>query len=101
MTASQCIAFSVLLTYHEETVIFRACLFVSCLSAVGPLLEGYQSRLFEFSNFERKFEECISRSAVKTKFAQHAHKGKLMVTELKEVMGALLERCRTLRSVEV
>lgn len=63
----------------------------------GPMLEGYQSRLFEFTNFERKFEECISRSAVKTKFAQHSRKGKLMVSELMELMSALLERCRAIR----
>ena len=37
----------------------------------GGLQEGHQARFFEFSNFERKFEECISKSAVKTKFAKH------------------------------
>lgn len=65
--------------------------------SVGPVLEGYQTRLFEFANFERTFEECISRSAVKTKFAQHANMGKQMTTELKEIMDTLLDRCQTIR----
>uniref|UniRef100_A0A8C6UHX4 Mitofusin 2 n=1 Tax=Neogobius melanostomus TaxID=47308 RepID=A0A8C6UHX4_9GOBI len=37
----------------------------------GALAEGFQARMFEFQNFERRFEECISQSAVKTKFEQH------------------------------
>lgn len=65
------------------------------------MLEGYQSRLFEFAQFERTFEECISRSAVKTKFAQHAHKGKLMACELRELMEALLDRSQSLRCVQL
>lgn len=69
----------------------------SLFNIVGPMLEGYQSRLFEFATFERKFEECISRSAVKTKFAQHANKGKQMAQELKLIMDDLLERCQNMR----
>ncbi|XP_028259140.1 mitofusin-1-like [Parambassis ranga] len=34
----------------------------------GALAEGFQDRLKEFQSFERRFEECISQSAVKTKF---------------------------------
>ncbi|ESN93802.1 hypothetical protein HELRODRAFT_87998 [Helobdella robusta] len=42
----------------------------------NQMLEGFQGRLFEFASFERKFEECISQSAVETKFALHADNGK-------------------------
>lgn len=42
----------------------------------GALAEGFQNRYFEFQDFERKFEECISKSAVKTKFEQHSQRGK-------------------------
>lgn len=42
----------------------------------GALAEGFQNRYFEFQDFERKFEECISKSAVKTKFEQHSSRGK-------------------------
>lgn len=42
----------------------------------GALAEGFSTRYFEFQDFERKFEECISKSAVKTKFEQHSSRGK-------------------------
>ncbi|KAL1764395.1 mitofusin-2 [Sigmodon hispidus] len=42
----------------------------------GSLAEGFQVRMFEFQNFERRFEECISQSAVKTKFEQHTIRAK-------------------------
>ena len=42
----------------------------------APVLsEGFQGRYFEFEEFERRFEECISRSAVRTKFEQHTQRG--------------------------
>ncbi|ESO84374.1 hypothetical protein LOTGIDRAFT_179669 [Lottia gigantea] len=52
----------------------------------GTLQEGFQGRLFEFANFERKFEECISKSAVQTKFEQHTKRGKLITSEVRGVM---------------
>lgn len=45
-------------------------------TAITGLAEGFQNRIFEFQDFERKFEECISKSAVKTKFEQHSQRGK-------------------------
>lgn len=42
----------------------------------GALADGFQTRYFEFQDFEKKFEECISKSAVKTKFEQHLLRGK-------------------------
>ncbi|XP_053625471.1 transmembrane GTPase Marf [Plodia interpunctella] len=50
------------------------------------LADGHQVRYFEFVDFERKFEECISQSAVRTKFAQHSRRGKNIAAE---VMAAL------------
>ncbi|XP_064642270.1 mitofusin-2-like isoform X2 [Lineus longissimus] len=52
----------------------------------GALVEGFQARLFEFANFERKFEECISKTAVKTKFAQHTERGKMISGEMRMMM---------------
>lgn len=46
----------------------------------GALADGFQNRYFEFQDFERKFEECISKSAVKTKFEQHSQRGKHIAT---------------------
>ncbi|XP_045445695.1 transmembrane GTPase Marf [Melitaea cinxia] len=50
------------------------------------LADGHQVRYFEFVDFERKFEECISQSAVRTKFAQHSRRGKNIAAD---VMAAL------------
>jgi len=57
----------------------------------GQLLEGFQGRIFEFANFERKFEECISQSAVETKFQQHTANGKQIVRELHVMMDNIHE----------
>ena len=48
--------------------------------------EGFQTRLFDFANFERRFEECISKSAVKTKFEQHTHRGQTITADLRTIM---------------
>ncbi|KAG6448657.1 transmembrane GTPase Marf [Manduca sexta] len=50
------------------------------------LADGHQVRYFEFVDFERKFEECISQSAVRTKFAQHSRRGRNIAAD---VMAAL------------
>lgn len=42
----------------------------------GAIADGFQNRYFEFQDFERKFEECISKSAVRTKFEQHSSRGR-------------------------
>lgn len=57
----------------------------------GALAEGFQARYFEFQNFERKFEECISKSAVKTKFEQHTQRGQGICTDLRAIMDQVLE----------
>lgn len=80
-----------------DSAVGTSCYPITLSVTVGAVLEGYQSRLFEFASFERTFEECISRSAVKTKFDQHACKGKQMACELKETMDSLLERCQSMR----
>lgn len=55
----------------------------------GILQEGFQERLFTFANFERVFEECISKSAVRTKFEQHTNRGKNIITDMKELMDTV------------
>lgn len=56
------------------------------------MAEGFSKRYFEFQDFEKKFEECISQSAVKTKFEQHSQQGQLVVTEVKRVMDAIYDK---------
>uniref|UniRef100_A0A3Q4BV94 Dynamin-type G domain-containing protein n=1 Tax=Mola mola TaxID=94237 RepID=A0A3Q4BV94_MOLML len=55
----------------------------------GALAEGFQERLKEFQNFERRFEECISQSAVKTKFEQHTIRAKQITEKVKSIMDAV------------
>ncbi|KAM7409482.1 hypothetical protein PAMA_001119 [Pampus argenteus] len=52
----------------------------------GALAEGFQERLKEFQCFERRFEECISQSAVKTKFEQHTIRAKQITEKVKSIM---------------
>ncbi|CAG9862018.1 unnamed protein product [Phyllotreta striolata] len=54
-----------------------------------PLTEGFQTRYFEFQDFEKKFEECISKSAVKTKFEQHSQRGKFIANELRDLLEGI------------
>ncbi|XP_041860214.1 mitofusin-2 isoform X2 [Melanotaenia boesemani] len=57
--------------------------------AGGALAEGFQARMFEFQNFERRFEECISQSAVKTKFEQHTVRAKQISEALRRLMDSV------------
>lgn len=43
------------------------------------MAEGFQARLLEFSNFEREFEECISRHATRTKFSSHTQRAEKVI----------------------
>ncbi|XP_077868321.1 mitofusin-2-like [Saccoglossus kowalevskii] len=62
---------------------------MSFLLVGGALADGYQARLFDFENFERKFEETISETAVKTKFEQHSKEGMQIVEHLRSVMDEI------------
>ncbi|XP_063975303.1 transmembrane GTPase Marf isoform X2 [Diachasmimorpha longicaudata] len=63
----------------------------------GALAEGFQNRYFEFQDFERKFEECISKSAVKTKFEQHSQRGKHIASEIRQTLDDILTRTQKMR----
>jgi len=68
-----------------------------CVSG-GALADGFQDRYFEFQAFEQKFEECISNSAVKTKFEQHSQRGKLIVSEIRQIMDSTYEQAQQLKT---
>ncbi|KAI2532540.1 mitofusin 1, partial [Homo sapiens] len=53
------------------------------------LAEGFHARLQEFQNFEQIFEECISQSAVKTKFEQHTIRAKQILATVKNIMDSV------------
>ncbi|KAH7958230.1 hypothetical protein HPB49_000119 [Dermacentor silvarum] len=66
-------------------------------SGIG-LAEGFQGRYFEFQDFERKFEECLSKSAVKTKFEQHTQRGEKITSELRAIMDKVYEQASLLKT---
>nr|DBA26190.1 TPA: hypothetical protein GDO54_010483 [Pyxicephalus adspersus] len=57
--------------------------------AGGALAEGFQTRFLEFQRFEKLFEECISQSAVKTKFEQHTIRAKQITDTVKAIMDSI------------
>ncbi|XP_011151154.1 transmembrane GTPase Marf isoform X2 [Harpegnathos saltator] len=67
----------------------------------GALAEGFQNRYFEFQDFERKFEECISKSAVKTKFEQHSERGKHIAVEIRQALDEIMARTQQMRNEQL
>ncbi|XP_042313857.1 mitofusin-1 isoform X2 [Sceloporus undulatus] len=55
----------------------------------AALAEGFQTRFQEFQHFEKIFEECISQSAVKTKFEQHTIRAKQILDTVKNIMDSI------------
>lgn len=64
----------------------------------GALADGFPNRYFEFQDFERKFEECISKSAVRTKFEQHSQRGKLIVSDIRQIMDSTYDQAQQLKT---
>ncbi|CAJ0959622.1 unnamed protein product, partial [Mesorhabditis belari] len=62
-------------------------------------MDGYQKRAYEFNQFERQFEQCISRSAIRSKFEAHARRADELVHRVRnnvdEVYGDTLARKET------
>ncbi|XP_034483016.1 transmembrane GTPase Marf [Drosophila innubila] len=67
---------------------------------LGAIAEGFQIRYFEFQDFERKFEECISQSAVKTKFQQHSSRGKSVSGDMRSMLDNIYERITIFRNLK-
>ncbi|XP_003742155.1 transmembrane GTPase Marf [Galendromus occidentalis] len=67
----------------------------------GGQIEGYQSRYFEFEDFERKFEKCLSETAVKTKFQQHCERGVKIVSEVMQIMDKAFQNATSLRESKI
>lgn len=47
-------------------------------------LDGWAIREQNFNEFERNFEQCISRSAIRTKFEAHEHRAKDILRDMRE-----------------
>jgi mitofusin len=60
------------------------------------LADGFPDRYFETQL--RKFEECLSKSAVRTKFVQHSQSGKLIVSEIGQIFNSMYARAQQLKT---
>ena len=56
------------------------------------------NRYIEFQDFERKFEECISKSAVRTKFEGHSQRGKRVVSEMQKINDRMYDQAQLLKT---
>ncbi len=55
------------------------------------LPNGWQIRLMDFERFEKLFKQCISSSAIHTKFEQHYKQGSEVVVDLEELLAQELQ----------
>lgn len=67
-------------------------------ASAGAIAEGFQTRYFEFQDFEKKFEECISKTAVRTKFEQHSLRGKSIAGDMHLMLDNIYERANSIRN---
>lgn len=67
----------------------------------GAIAEGFQTRYFEFQDFERKFEECISKSAVQTKFEKHSSRGKALSSDMRSMLDNIFDRITIFRNLKM
>jgi hypothetical protein len=87
------------LSTRENGISFqKTVIFLNFCVLDGALADGFSNRYSEFQDFEQKFEECISKSAVRTKFEQHSQRGKLIVSEIRQVMDSTYDQTQQLKT---
>lgn len=59
---------------------------------------GFETRFKEFVKFEQKFEQCLSKSAVQTKFGQHTQEVLKITEEFKNFLDKLAEKTTTTKN---
>lgn len=59
--------------------------------------EDYFPRYLEFQQFEKKFESCLSSTAVRTKFQAHTTRGRSIILKSAAMMGCVQETAEDLR----
>ncbi|GAV00492.1 hypothetical protein RvY_11331 [Ramazzottius varieornatus] len=66
----------------------------------GMFPEGYLMRMQDFETFERKFQETLSESAVRTKFEHHTTQGKEIVKGMRSLLETVFDTASTLRNTQ-
>lgn len=62
--------------------------------------DGFENRFVEFMDFEKKFEKCLSKSAVETKFLKHTQEVMKMTKEMKLLLEDLSVKTITLKQTK-
>ena len=71
----------------KEVLQYRLMTSDSATETPPAFANGFEDRLREFEDFERKFEECLSQSAVRTKFDQHTKRGRKILQTVKNILN--------------
>ncbi|OQV18745.1 Mitofusin-2 [Hypsibius exemplaris] len=66
----------------------------------GAFPDGYLMRMQDFDTFERKFQECLSKSAVRTKFEHHTQQGRKIAHEMRNLLEEVYEQSNLTRALQ-
>lgn len=62
---------------------------------------GFESRFTEFVDFEKKFEQCLSQSAVETKFSQHTKEVIKMTADMNQLLDDIFLKTINVRNDKI
>ncbi|CAF4092483.1 unnamed protein product, partial [Rotaria magnacalcarata] len=66
-------------------------------SSKSGFTKAHKERLTDFNKFEHEFEKCISKTAVQTKFEQHANRGKEILSLISETITNTINKSQTIK----
>ncbi|CAF3086726.1 unnamed protein product [Rotaria socialis] len=66
-------------------------------SSKSGFTKAHKERLADFNKFEHEFEKCISKTAVQTKFEQHANRGKEILSLISETITNTINKSQTIK----
>lgn len=70
----------------------------SLIFSASDFPEGYQRRMMDFSTFERAFQQCVSKAAVRTKFEHHTQQGREIAEGIRTLLECVCIRADSLRT---
>lgn len=78
-------------------ILFITLLLTYLVCVASNFAEGYMMRMADFDTFERKFQECLSKSAVRTKFEQHTQQGIHIAQNMRTLLECVFDKANSLR----
>lgn len=65
---------------------------------LGNYANGFEGRFKEFLDFEKKFEQCLSKTAVQTKFSQHTLEVIKMTSDMNQLLDDIFRQTMAMRN---